>query len=367
MPMKYTFKARGHRNILATHKNTLEFTKDKELSLDGDCIAGVEADFNTAELQRLAKANNRLRMRITAGEHSDAIEFETNKGFSSDRELVLRFSEFSSDRTFGFRATKSAMQLDRRLAERMADPAQEITVEIESLTKAIIFDFDDTLEDFKAAKEHAHRKVAEMMLEQHGVYEASTVKMLYDIDWLFSRKSMHSSPRMFDRHLWFEEYFRRIGVEATKQQVHEAVEHYWRYAIEAAKPMPHAAEVLAELKKRYRLAVVTDSDGERGPKIERAKTCGILNIMDIFVTSDETGINKPDKRFYDIVSERLGVKAEECVMVGDKPEVDLKLAKELGMMTVWMKHGDWAGREGARRFDYVDHEITDLRQLLEML
>ena len=36
--------ARGHPNIRATHKTTLEVTKEKELSPRGDCIIGICAD-----------------------------------------------------------------------------------------------------------------------------------------------------------------------------------------------------------------------------------------------------------------------------------------------------------------------------------
>ena len=42
---KYNFTVRGHNNVLALHKNTVEFTKDKELTLNGDCILGVDANF----------------------------------------------------------------------------------------------------------------------------------------------------------------------------------------------------------------------------------------------------------------------------------------------------------------------------------
>ena len=43
--MIYKFNAYGHPNILGTHKTTFEFTKDNELTLNGDCIVGVKADF----------------------------------------------------------------------------------------------------------------------------------------------------------------------------------------------------------------------------------------------------------------------------------------------------------------------------------
>ncbi len=43
--MKYTFTAQGHPNILATHKTTLEITKDTEVTGEGGCIIAVKADF----------------------------------------------------------------------------------------------------------------------------------------------------------------------------------------------------------------------------------------------------------------------------------------------------------------------------------
>ena len=365
--MRYIFRARGHKNILANHRSTLEFTKDKVMSLDGDCIVGIGADFSLQQLQRLVRSHKHLRMRIKAGDCVDEIDFTANKNFSSEKELVLRFSEFSSDRTFGFRATKSAKQLDRQLVEMLRDPDQDIIVEIEPLMKVIIFDFDNTIEDFKVAKDYTHSKLAKRFLQEYNIYVPTALKLLYDVDKHFSIKGIGSKPVFFDRHLWIEEVFKRAGVDATKKEIDDFVTLYWRFAIEAAKPMPHAESVLRELKKSYKIAVISDSDGTKNLKIERAKTVGLLRFVDFFMTSDDTGVNKPDKSFYSGVFKRFGVKAEECVMVGDKPQVDLVLAKELGMKTVWVKHGDWAKRLARTSFDYVDYEINDLKQLLKIM
>jgi HAD superfamily hydrolase (TIGR01509 family) len=365
--MRYTFHAKGHKNILATHKNTLEFTKEAELSLDGDCIVGVEADFDTVQLQKLAKSHRHLLITITAGKNSDTLDFYANKEFTSTKELVVRFSEFSSNRTFGYRATKSARHLDKDLVKKMQDPQQQITIVIEPFVKAFLFDFDDTLEEFRNAKILTHQKLAKRMLDEHGVYEPTTITLLNDIDQEFSLKGVHSAPSNYDRHNWFREYFNRIGVETTDKEVYNCVTLYWRFIIEAAKPMPGAAEVLGKIKQDYKIAIITDSDGDRRLKTERAKTVGIIGFADLFITSDDTGINKPDNKFYSLVFDKFGVKAEECVMVGDKPQVDLELAKSLGMKTVWMKHGDWARMQGESHFEYVDYEITELSQLLEII
>ena len=50
--MKFT--AYGHPYITATHKNTFEFTREKHLTLKGDCIIGVNVDYTLAELQKLS-------------------------------------------------------------------------------------------------------------------------------------------------------------------------------------------------------------------------------------------------------------------------------------------------------------------------
>ncbi|HIG98004.1 TPA: DUF371 domain-containing protein, partial [Candidatus Woesearchaeota archaeon] len=44
--MKYIFTAHGHPNILATHRTTLEITKDSELTTRGNCVVAVAADFS---------------------------------------------------------------------------------------------------------------------------------------------------------------------------------------------------------------------------------------------------------------------------------------------------------------------------------
>ena len=53
--MEYSFNCYGHENITARHKTTLEFTKDRDLSLKGDCIIGVKADFSLPQLKNLIK------------------------------------------------------------------------------------------------------------------------------------------------------------------------------------------------------------------------------------------------------------------------------------------------------------------------
>ncbi len=111
--MKYTFTARGHHNILATHRSTIEITKDSELSKNGDCIVAVGADFSLSEIQRIIGSSEKIKLTISVAGIKEEITALANKSFSSDHEIVLRTGGFHSERTIGTRADKAAADLGR--------------------------------------------------------------------------------------------------------------------------------------------------------------------------------------------------------------------------------------------------------------
>lgn len=129
--MEYRFNAFGHKNITGKHDRTLEFTKDKSLTLAGDCILGVGADFGVYELKKLIKDGSRLKMVIAADDVSDEVVFEPNPDFDDEKEIVVRMGDFSSGRTFGIRADKSCADLKRELVEKLKDSGQMILIRIE--------------------------------------------------------------------------------------------------------------------------------------------------------------------------------------------------------------------------------------------
>ncbi|MBL7054243.1 DUF371 domain-containing protein [Candidatus Woesearchaeota archaeon] len=136
--MQYKFKAYGHPNITAKHKTTLEFTKDKNLSLRGDCIIGVNADFFLIQLKKFIKSlkNNKIEIIIGLKDKvnnkiiKEEIVAEINPEFNSDREMVIRKSDFRDERTFGVRADKGAWELCKEFTEILRNSSQEISIEI---------------------------------------------------------------------------------------------------------------------------------------------------------------------------------------------------------------------------------------------
>lgn len=131
--MEYSFTAWGHENITAKHKRTLEFTKDNELNIEGDCILGVSSNFSIYDLRELINEGGKLKMIITAGDISDEVVFDANKDFNDEKEIVVRIGDFSSERTLGVKADKACSGLKKELVDRLSNPDQRIDVLITNI------------------------------------------------------------------------------------------------------------------------------------------------------------------------------------------------------------------------------------------
>ena len=136
--MQYKFTAYGHENITAKHKTTLEFTKDKDLSLKGDCIIGVKAGFSLNQLKKVINKlkTNKIRIIISLKNKKnnkiikEEIIAEVNPDFDSDREIVIRKSDFRDGRTFAVRADKAVCDLSRDFVNKLKNNSQRIEVYI---------------------------------------------------------------------------------------------------------------------------------------------------------------------------------------------------------------------------------------------
>lgn len=134
--MGYSFNCCGHGNITAKHKTTLEFAKDSQLSLKGDCIVGVKADFSLKEIKKFIKSLNNSKkitiimetMKKDDNKIIEKINAEINSDFNSDKDIVIRKSGFKDYRTFAINADKAACDLSKELIKIISNKKQKITI-----------------------------------------------------------------------------------------------------------------------------------------------------------------------------------------------------------------------------------------------
>lgn len=134
-------RARGHPNVRATHRTTLEVTKDRELTPRGDCIVGVRADksvFDLSEdLKRWLKSGKAIRVEIVLPDYDlkdELMAFGSPKlTFKHERDVVIRKSDYVCDRTLAIGSNKSARDIDREIIELLKDEKTELLLIIEKI------------------------------------------------------------------------------------------------------------------------------------------------------------------------------------------------------------------------------------------
>lgn len=124
---------------------------------------------------------------------------------------------------------------------------------------------------------------------------------------------------------------------------------------------PGAAEALAALAGRYRLALATNAQDSDPLAIRTALgRAGLDRYLDTVVTARELGFAKPAAEFFRGALRRLGSTPDQAVMVGDSYELDVAGAKAAGLKALWYNPGRAACPEAHPAYDA---EIVDMRAL----
>ena len=224
--------------------------------------------------------------------------------------------------------------------------------------KAIFFDGDDTLWDFRAAMLQALEVtlVELRRMAANAAAQALTVQRMTEIREAVADELGEGTTSV--------EVIRREALARALAEVgrpsddgaRRLYEIYTEARFDATRPFPGVVNVLHDLKGRYRLGLV--SNGNTYP--ERV---GLGDIFSFVILAVDCGIAKPDRRIFELALDKCGCNASQVVHVGDSLQSDIAGANGCGIRSVWLN------REGAPNGTGIapDHRISDLRELLDIL
>jgi hypothetical protein len=138
MDMRLEINAKGHKNITARHRTTLEITKDDEVGPNGDCIVAVSANVGLADLddaQRKELRESRIKISFFCKGHEWSVHGTGSDGLAmtDPDEMVIRKSHYECGRTLMVGADRASFDMPKILVECLMDPNNDITVFIETL------------------------------------------------------------------------------------------------------------------------------------------------------------------------------------------------------------------------------------------
>jgi len=196
-----------------------------------------------------------------------------------------------------------------------------------SVPKAVLFDVDGTLLDYRRAQSEAVG------------HDAKLLKLV-------------NSPEV--------QSYEARGVPEPQGELKEFLTGDFQRLSGQGALMPGVREALKSLQGKMLFALV--SNGAGAVQDARLAAGGIIDYFPVRVYSRDEGVAKPDPRILSITLERLGVLPEQAVFVGDSATSDMAAAQALGMDFIWFRPDGRFDSPGNRRA-----EITELVQLPELV
>lgn len=128
---------------------------------------------------------------------------------------------------------------------------------------------------------------------------------------------------------------RFLGPDADLRELEAHPVRWWHYGpVDLLGDVPACLDVLAA---KYRLGVIANQPSAVRDAMRRD---GIEPYFEVWVVSDDLGIEKPDPRIFRHALEEASVEPARSAMVGDRLDYDVRPAMAAGMRAVWVLRGE---------------------------
>lgn len=194
----------------------------------------------------------------------------------------------------------------------------------------ILFDADDTLFHFDALTG------LQQMFDRYRLqFDATEYQRYQQINlplWQQYQAGQISATELQQRR--FAPYADQLGVSALQLNA-----DFLQTMSKVCTLLPGARELLDFLRGKARLGIITN--GFTAMQQARLEHCGVADLFDPLVISEQVGFAKPDPAIFHHAFTQLGSPAKSSIlMVGDNPHSDVLGAQNAGIASCWLnQHG----------------------------
>ncbi len=209
------------------------------------------------------------------------------------------------------------------------------------MIKVISFDLDGTLSDLNFDKLIWNTEIPKLYSEKHNVSLEEAKNKVF-----FEYNDDIGHHRWTDISYWFEKF----GLDDYNKLL-EDVKHN-------IKIFPEVIPILKELKEKYKLIIITQSEKRLLDIKLKAENLGEFFSETFSTPSDFKKLEKDDE-IYNKIMEKLKIKPEEMIHIGDDHDFDYLIPKSLGIRSFFLD------RSKEQEGEYIVHNLEEFKEKIK--
>ena len=201
--------------------------------------------------------------------------------------------------------------------------------------KGVLLDIDNTIYHYDSCHEYAFNMIINELFK---ILNLS--KDIIQKEFLNSRKKINTD--LFDyasshsRFLYIQITLEKFLKKTLFKETLRLEEVYWS-AFLSKMQIEESAKKFINNCYELNLPICCVTDLTSQIQFRKIIQLNLEDKINFIVTSEEAGIEKPNKKIFDLALEKINLKCDEAIMIGDNNLKDVKGAKDLGIRSYLVK------------------------------
>ena len=225
--------------------------------------------------------------------------------------------------------------------------------------KGLLFDYGGTIDS-----NGLHW--AEVIWQAYEALQVPVSKECFREAYVYGERTLGKNPIVQPHHTFLDMLRLKcnLQIQWLQQEGHLSMEvnpaneiAEWCYAY-AHQAINQARPILRQLAERYPMVLVSNFYGNIESVLHDFE---LDNLFGSIVESAVVGVRKPNPAIFQMGVDRLCMKPEEVVVIGDSYDKDIVPATLIGCQTVWLQSIGWAPYRGDETADAVISDFQELK------
>jgi putative hydrolase of the HAD superfamily len=199
--------------------------------------------------------------------------------------------------------------------------------------KGVIFDLDNTIYDYDLCHNKSINEVFNYLIQNiQESFDKEYLKSVYDD---ISKKIKYELPNTASSHnksIYFKQLLEKLKIDFSQFQTINNL--YWEVFYKNMVCFDGVKDFIIWNKNiGKKIGILTDYETEY--QVVKLDKLGLLKYIDIIVTSEEVGIEKPSNQMFYTILQKMNLNSYDVIMIGDNYEKDIKGAMSANILGYW--------------------------------